>query len=270
MDLQVLRDVDLFKGLDPVMLAHIASITTEKQFPKGTIIFKEGDPAEDFFVIDQGRVRVFKVVPGMGEEALAILDQGTYFGEMEMIDEPKPRAAQAVAHEDCVLQCVRYEDFHTLLNTNNELALAILWNISAPSPAASLKPTTRSRPRLPWHNFGELIQAMTMRTANPALSNRVFVDARRDVGFAGAHTETMTVLGTVHKTGVLLSITLGAAMFSWSRSLQAVDPRDRDGVCFHAAFVDLGIWAAWSPPWSPFSKRPGRPSPPPSMPGSKA
>jgi len=129
MDLQVLRQVDLFRNLDAVQLAHLASIATEEKLAKNKILFKEGDQAEHFYVIQKGRVRISKIVPGIGEEALAILDAGTYFGEMELIDNTLPRAAQALAHEECLLGVFNYADIHTLLSADGELALALLWSM---------------------------------------------------------------------------------------------------------------------------------------------
>ncbi len=127
MDLQVLKETDLFKDLSAIHLAHVASILEEREFKYGSLIFEEGADSDEFYVIKKGRVRISKVIPGMGEEALAILNQGSYFGEMELI-QPAPRVAQAKAHEDCILQAFKYDDFHTLLSTDNELALAILWS----------------------------------------------------------------------------------------------------------------------------------------------
>jgi CRP-like cAMP-binding protein len=127
MDLQVLRQIDLFANLDPILLAHIASIMQEKSYKRGTIIFEEGDESSELFMIVKGRVRISKVVPGMGEEALAILDPGSYFGEMELV-EPALRAARATAHEDCQMQTFTYGDFRDLLSSDKELAVAVLWN----------------------------------------------------------------------------------------------------------------------------------------------
>jgi len=127
MDLQVLRQIDLFSNLDPILLAHVASIMQEKSFKKGQIIFDEGDESADLYIIVKGRVRISKIVPGMGEEALAILDAGAYFGEMEMV-EPAPRVARAVAHEDCQMQTFGYTEFRDLLSSDKELAVAVLWN----------------------------------------------------------------------------------------------------------------------------------------------
>jgi CRP/FNR family transcriptional regulator, cyclic AMP receptor protein len=128
MDLQVLRRIDLFKDLDAVNLSHLASIVEEQALKKNTVLFNEGDKAECFYLITKGRVRISKMIPGIGEEALAILSEGTYFGEMELIDQSVPRAARAMAHEDCILQAIKISDFHTLLGTDRDLALAILWS----------------------------------------------------------------------------------------------------------------------------------------------
>jgi CRP/FNR family transcriptional regulator, cyclic AMP receptor protein len=129
MDLQPLRRIDLFRNLDAVQLAHLASISGERAIKKGQIVFREGDRAEEFFIIRNGQVRISKVVPGIGEEAFAILLPGSYFGEMELIDPELPRAAQATVHEDCLVQVFKYADIQTLMSADGELALALLWSM---------------------------------------------------------------------------------------------------------------------------------------------
>ena len=56
-----------------------------------------------------------------------------------------------------------------------------------------------------------------MQTANPVLSNKTFDGF---VGFASPE-NTMTVDGTVNKTGVLLVCVLATAAWTWSRSSAA-------------------------------------------------
>jgi CRP-like cAMP-binding protein len=129
MDLQVFRQIELFSNLDAVQLAHLASIVQERDVPKGTVLFEEGDAADFFYVIVEGRVRISKIVPGIGEEALAVLNKGSYFGEMELIDRDIPRAARAMAHEDCKLHLFSVEDFHVLIGTDKDLAIALLWGL---------------------------------------------------------------------------------------------------------------------------------------------
>ena len=129
MDLEPFRRIDLFRNLDAIQLAHLASIAGERSAKSGEILFREGDKAEEFFIIHSGRVRISKVVPGIGEEAFAILDAGAYFGEMELIQPDWPRAAQATVHASCVLKVFKYSDIQTVMSANSELAQALLWSI---------------------------------------------------------------------------------------------------------------------------------------------
>ncbi len=67
-----------------------------------------------------------KEIEGAGEEALTILDKGSYFGEMALIDE-FPRSASAVAHTDCRVLMMDKADFSRLLSRNKDLAYKLLW-----------------------------------------------------------------------------------------------------------------------------------------------
>lgn len=129
MDLSALRKIDLFRNLDAVQLAHFASIGGERPVKYGEVLFKEGDKAEELFIIVQGKVRISKVVPGIGEEAFAILEAAAYFGEMELIEPQLPRAAQATVHETGLLYVFKYADIHAVLKADHELAQAFLWSV---------------------------------------------------------------------------------------------------------------------------------------------
>jgi len=53
------------------------------------------------YVVLEGKVLISKFIPGAGEEALAILERGDFFGEMSLID-GEPRSADARAHGGAV------------------------------------------------------------------------------------------------------------------------------------------------------------------------
>jgi CRP-like cAMP-binding protein len=122
-----LRKVGLFSSLEAAQLHCLESICQELKLSPGEVLFREGDEPEFFYVIVKGRIRISRVVPGMGEEALAILEPGSYFGEMEIF-EPAPRAAQALAHTSCMLQAIRIADLHAAMNADRELTVGLLWN----------------------------------------------------------------------------------------------------------------------------------------------
>jgi CRP-like cAMP-binding protein len=87
------------KGLSSKELRLLAAFSNEESFKTGQTIFVEGDKGDKLFIILDGQVRISKFIPGVGEEALAILERGDFFGEMALIDRGE-RSADAKAHTD--------------------------------------------------------------------------------------------------------------------------------------------------------------------------
>lgn len=125
--LDILAKIDLFSGLPLVHLRQVVNIGVEEQYKKDQTIFSEGEPGDQFYLILDGAVRISRFVPGMGEEALAVLRTGAYFGEMSLIDDA-PRSAAAIVHEKCRLFMVRRKDLEDLLFVDRDLAYEFLWN----------------------------------------------------------------------------------------------------------------------------------------------
>ena len=125
-DVAQLKQVALFESLLPEQLKLIASIVEEQQVKPSTKIFADGDNADRFYFIVQGKVRISKQVPGMGEEALTILEPGDYFGEMALIDDAN-RSADAITNTPCVLGSISKAAFDNLLFMHKDLAYDLLW-----------------------------------------------------------------------------------------------------------------------------------------------
>ena len=126
MDPQALRACPLFQTLSSAQLAQVAAIARRCELAGSASVFKEGEVGSEMFVVISGRVRISKRVPGVGEEALSILDAGSYFGEMAMIDDA-PRSADALAHTPCALAVIARDDLDQLMFVDKELAYALLW-----------------------------------------------------------------------------------------------------------------------------------------------
>ena len=126
MDVEILRKVALFEGMTSAQLRKLAAALKESKFAGSTHIFKEGSPGTSMFIIVEGKVRISKMVPGIGEEALAILERGQYFGEMSLIEEG-PRSADAIAHTSCLLYELSREKLDEVMFTDKELASTLLW-----------------------------------------------------------------------------------------------------------------------------------------------
>jgi CRP/FNR family cyclic AMP-dependent transcriptional regulator len=86
------------QGLSRRELITLATFSREKRFSAGASLFQEGDEGAEMYIILEGRAMISKYIPGAGEEALAILERGDFFGEMSLID-GEPRSADARAHD---------------------------------------------------------------------------------------------------------------------------------------------------------------------------
>lgn len=126
MDPQALRPCALFQALPADRLRRVADIARHRDLPAGAVIFREGEVGDEMYVVVAGKVRISKQVPGVGEEALGILEPGSHFGEMAMVDDA-PRSADAVAHSACALAVVKRDDLDHLMFVDKDLAYDLLW-----------------------------------------------------------------------------------------------------------------------------------------------
>ncbi len=126
MDPQALRACALFQSLPADRLRRIADIASHRDLPAGAIVFREGEAGDEMYVVVAGKVRISKRVPGVGEEALGILEAGSHFGEMAMVDD-SPRSADAIAHTACALAVIRREELDQLMFVDKDLAYDLLW-----------------------------------------------------------------------------------------------------------------------------------------------
>lgn len=88
------------------------------------IIFCEYEPGKDFYILQEGRVKVTKIVSDM-EKTLDIFHPGDIFGEMAIL-EGQPRSATAIAIDKVKLLKFNKENFDLLLEGNPQLAFNIL------------------------------------------------------------------------------------------------------------------------------------------------
>jgi CRP-like cAMP-binding protein len=88
-------------------------------YPKDTMIFCEGETGDELYIIQKGSVKIIKIVDN-NEVLLAVLKAGDIFGEMALL-ESKPRAAGAIAYEDCYLMPVNRENFGQMIKTQPQL-----------------------------------------------------------------------------------------------------------------------------------------------------
>lgn len=121
-----LKRIQLFEELTDEELSDLSDICHKESFKAGERIFEEGAIGDKFFMIQRGEVRISKIIQGIGEEALVVLKEGSYFGEMALIDEA-PRSATAICNTNTLVLVIDKEDFEKLLHQNHDIATKLLW-----------------------------------------------------------------------------------------------------------------------------------------------
>jgi CRP-like cAMP-binding protein len=76
----VLRDVRLFEGLPAGMLELVAGCGSNVGFGDGELLFRQGDPADTFFVVRRGSVALEVFVPARGAVTIETIEAGDVVG----------------------------------------------------------------------------------------------------------------------------------------------------------------------------------------------
>lgn len=126
---EFLRTVPLFRELDDDELAQVLMVGLVKRYRQGVAILTEGESGGQLQIIREGQVRISKIVPGVGEEALTILGPGEFFGEIEFFD-GAPASAHAIAHTDCEVLALPHHEVLALMRTWPDLSAKFLWGFA--------------------------------------------------------------------------------------------------------------------------------------------
>ena len=91
-----------------------------REYFGGETIIQQGETGDCMYVVQSGSVEVVQKVNG-GEQRLAILETGDFFGEMALF-EARPRQNDVVALTKCRLLVLDYDDFEHLCQREPEIA----------------------------------------------------------------------------------------------------------------------------------------------------
>lgn len=126
---KIIAESILFTGLPDEELDKIASITIPKTFARGESIFFEGDEGNGFYMVADGKVKIFKVSLEGKEQILHIFGPGEPFGEVPVFH-GQPFPANAMALVKSKLLFFPRREFVDLVTDNPSLALNLLAMLS--------------------------------------------------------------------------------------------------------------------------------------------
>eukprot|EP00123_Amoebidium_parasiticum_P017189 comp23746_c0_seq1/m.41012 comp23746_c0_seq1/g.41012 ORF comp23746_c0_seq1/g.41012 comp23746_c0_seq1/m.41012 type:complete len:738 (-) comp23746_c0_seq1:109-2322(-) len=120
-----LKLMPLFKGISEnkpwSKLDLLASMFVYETHDQGTVIVKQGDPGNRFYVVSVGELQVSSVLEDGTEAVLPPLRPGDYFGEIALLNN-EPRTATVTVTKRCVLISLARESFQTFLKIAPEMA----------------------------------------------------------------------------------------------------------------------------------------------------
>lgn len=116
----LLRDVPLFDAIAADQLLPLAQVARRRSVPADTVIFEEGQPGFELFLVLEGRVAI-----ETDGRTVAELGRRECFGEMAILDDG-PRSARARSIEDTELLLIHRDDFDNMLDIAPGLSRGVI------------------------------------------------------------------------------------------------------------------------------------------------
>ncbi len=120
-----LSTVSIFSDLNQETLERVKNITTERKYPKGSMIILEEEYGDKLFIVKEGTVKITRVNDEGKEVILALLGSSEIFGEMAILD-GESRSANVLAQENCNLIVISSGDFIEILKDNFKVSFALM------------------------------------------------------------------------------------------------------------------------------------------------
>ncbi len=123
---EYLRSFPLFERLSEASLRAIIPHLEWEEFSEGELIFSEGQRGDRLFLVAEGRVQISREIEGVGENLLAILERGDFFGELSLLD-GNPRSSDARALSPVLLLALHKSSLEELFSSSLEISSELTW-----------------------------------------------------------------------------------------------------------------------------------------------
>jgi CRP/FNR family cyclic AMP-dependent transcriptional regulator len=126
----ILTQIPLFAGLDAADLEIIGNASRRLTYPKGSIVFYEGDPGDYLLAIVKGRLKVTLLGVDGQETILSILEPPAFLGEVSLL-EGAPRSATVIALGSIEVLQIARDPFLSIMRGHPEIALKIMRQLAS-------------------------------------------------------------------------------------------------------------------------------------------
>lgn len=122
---EYLKRTPIFSGFSDTELVEVARLIIERKFKRNTVIFHENEPGTAFYVVKDGRVKVYKLAEDGRELIIGIFGDGGIFGDVPVFD-GGPYPASAATMTDTVVWSISRRDFEQLVKAYPEISLKLI------------------------------------------------------------------------------------------------------------------------------------------------
>jgi CRP/FNR family transcriptional regulator len=171
---QILKNADLFSGLNPDELELISSICTTKKYNKNEVIFTSRKVYSGFFYIADGIVKVYNISPQGEKKVIHIFHKGETFAEVPAFEKPSevynglikfPADAVCLKNSSKIIH-IPVKEFIDLIKKNSNISFRLLSGLS------------KNLKALQTRNFNLKFQDADRRLLNFLLTN---IEAKEDL-----------------------------------------------------------------------------------------
>lgn len=121
----ILKNISIFSDICGDDLNKISAEMKRRELAKGELIFREGDPGDELYVVVKGGVSIYIIDKEGKEVVLSEIMAGSFFGEMSIIEQA-PRSANCRVIEDSIFLVMHADDFMHITRTMPECAVNIM------------------------------------------------------------------------------------------------------------------------------------------------
>jgi CRP/FNR family cyclic AMP-dependent transcriptional regulator len=121
----LIRHIPLFAELDEPAILRLSERCVARNVGAGHVLFTTGDECRGLYIIETGRVRIYRTNPEGREQVLHVEGPGRPVAELPLFD-GGPYPASAITLEETRLVFLPRADFESLYRTNPDIAQAII------------------------------------------------------------------------------------------------------------------------------------------------
>jgi serine phosphatase RsbU (regulator of sigma subunit) len=125
-DPETLADLPLFKDLPAGELEVLSDQLCIREIPANTLLFREGEPGDHFYIIAAGELEVVKALGDDGEWRVAVLGPGEFLGDLSLLNPDRLRTASVRSRGPARLWEMHHTDVESLLERQPQVAYQLV------------------------------------------------------------------------------------------------------------------------------------------------